>query len=474
MAIAKNDAARRTASYVANVRRSERDQDKPVPTIVALTSPHRRVPRSAEPTGIVRAYAAELVGVIGALRADFERELGDLGTLLARRRLRADALDRVRHVVGLEIAIENPRGSVRRWTDGDGTTGETVMRWDYGYFVGREGADGDEVDVYLGPVADPLLVYAVAQRSKASGFASFDEWKVMLGWESADAARAAYLAQYDDPRFLGELHAFTVEDFKERLAAGYFRKQAPRRESGSLVAARELRLDEGEERQVRDRIRRVRDRARRDSTREEAAAGRAAKGVSDFGRAQIARQSKAALGVDISPLIADPTLRARVEGFVHENAALVTALEGKTVDELEKLIVGAFIKGQRAEDLAGQIAERFAIAERHARIIARDQIGKLHSGLTKERHVELGIVQFRWLTMRDSRVRPRHRDREGRVFRYDNAGIMPGEEVCCRCQQEPLFADILAELDGLEVETPPVGTFMPGTMQARWPIARSR
>lgn len=449
-----SDAARRTAVYVANMRRA------------GHAAPRRRVPASHEPVGIERAYAAELVAVIAALRADFEREFADLAGLLGGRQRRTDAIERVRRVVGLEIAIEHPRGSVRRWSGG-----ETVMRWDYGYIAGTEGADGDEVDVYVGPIADPLLVYAVAQRSKASRFSSFDEWKIMLGWDGADAARAAYVAQYDDPRFLGELHAFTVEDFKARLAAGYFRKPAPRRESASLMSARELRLDEGEERRVRDRLRRVRDRARRDSSREEASAGRAANGVSKFGREQIARQSRAGLGVDISPLIADPTWRTRLEGFIHENAALVTALEGKTVDDLEKVIMGSLVDGRRAEDITGLISERFAIAERHARLIARDQIGKLHGRLTQARHEELGIAQYRWLTMRDSRVRPRHKDREGKVYRYDAGELLPGQEILCRCQQAPLFDDIIAIIDEIEARPAAVGAAVPGATQARWPVA---
>jgi hypothetical protein len=74
----------------------------------------------------------------------------------------------------------------------------------------------------------------------------YDEDKVMLGWSSADAAKAAYLAQYDDPRFFGGMSVFTADDFKRQLVANPGRKltHADPRE-------RVLRVDVGEGRRAR-------------------------------------------------------------------------------------------------------------------------------------------------------------------------------------------------------------------------------
>jgi phage-related protein (TIGR01555 family) len=120
---------------------------------------------------------------------------------------------------GMQVCIESSQGSTREWTDTDGTTGSTTMKFDYGYVVGSRGTDGDSVDVYLGPNQDARWVYVVHQNSKASGFAEYDEDKVMLGFDTPNAARAAYLEQYDDERFFGSMTMMTVEQFRLKIFA---------------------------------------------------------------------------------------------------------------------------------------------------------------------------------------------------------------------------------------------------------------
>jgi phage-related protein (TIGR01555 family) len=120
---------------------------------------------------------------------------------------------------GFNICIENPKGSVRQWTDSDGTTGSTKMRYDYGYIDGSLAQDGEPVDVYLGPSPDAQWVYVVHQMSKASDFTMPDEDKVMLGFDSANHALDAYLNQYDDERFFGGMSIMGIEDFR-RMVSG--------------------------------------------------------------------------------------------------------------------------------------------------------------------------------------------------------------------------------------------------------------
>lgn len=114
---------------------------------------------------------------------------------------------------GFEVVIENSAGSTRTWTDTDGTTGSTQMRYAYGYIKGALGADGDSIDVYLGPSPDAAWVYVVHQQSKATGFKAYDEDKVMLGFDSPNHARDAYLRQYDDERFIGGISVMSLPDF---------------------------------------------------------------------------------------------------------------------------------------------------------------------------------------------------------------------------------------------------------------------
>lgn len=93
-------------------------------------------------------------------------------------------------VQGLDITVENPDGSVR--VDKKGEWASTT-RGHYGYIRRTEGADGDHVDVNVGPNPDAPSVFVVNQN-KPDG--SFDEHKVMLGYDTQEAAEAAYRANF--------------------------------------------------------------------------------------------------------------------------------------------------------------------------------------------------------------------------------------------------------------------------------------
>lgn len=117
---------------------------------------------------------------------------------------------------GIPIAVENRKGSVRSGVDADGKPWRTEMKHPYGYIKNSKGADGEEVDAYVGPVKDATHVHVVHQR-KADG-TGYDEDKVMLGFASKDDARKAYLAHYNSPKFLGPMKSVPIDRFKELLA----------------------------------------------------------------------------------------------------------------------------------------------------------------------------------------------------------------------------------------------------------------
>lgn len=119
---------------------------------------------------------------------------------------------------GLTIAIENPAGSVRRGRNRDGVSWEQRMQYAYGEILGSMGVDGDPVDVFLGPNMDAPMVYVVHQR-KVNRWDEYDEDKCMVGFDSEDEAKAAFLACYTDPRFLGPVTALPVAEFIAKVRA---------------------------------------------------------------------------------------------------------------------------------------------------------------------------------------------------------------------------------------------------------------
>lgn len=101
-------------------------------------------------------------------------------------------------VGAFDVTIENPKGSVRRGTDADGKQWETTMTHTYGYIRGTEGVDGDHIDVYLHSDMDQWNGSKVFVVDQYNPDGSFDEHKVMLGFNDRDEAFSAYLSNYED------------------------------------------------------------------------------------------------------------------------------------------------------------------------------------------------------------------------------------------------------------------------------------
>jgi hypothetical protein len=116
---------------------------------------------------------------------------------------------------GMDISIENKKGSTRSGTDKDGHEWHTHMNYDYGYIRGTVGKDKDHLDCYVGPDRESERVFIVHQNDPVTG--SYDEDKVMLGFDTKEAARKAYLSQYDRPGFLGDIVEMGIEEFKGKI-----------------------------------------------------------------------------------------------------------------------------------------------------------------------------------------------------------------------------------------------------------------
>lgn len=100
-------------------------------------------------------------------------------------------------VAGFNISIEQPRGSVRSGTDADGKKWSVTMNNTYGYMTDNVGVDGDHLDVFLSNDIDSWdqqNVYVVDQYNLDG---TFDEHKVMLGFNDRDDATGAYFSNYD-------------------------------------------------------------------------------------------------------------------------------------------------------------------------------------------------------------------------------------------------------------------------------------
>lgn len=138
---------------------------------------------------------------------------------------------------GLTIAIENPKGSTRTGTDEDGRDWSQRMAAHYGELSRSEGADGDAVDVFIGPDPEAEIAFVIDQVNRDG---SFNEHKCLLGYLNEQAAREGYLANYEPGwKGLGAITPMTVPQFKAWLTGDTSRPVALA-ESAAPVARRTL------------------------------------------------------------------------------------------------------------------------------------------------------------------------------------------------------------------------------------------
>lgn len=140
---------------------------------------------------------------------------------------------------GIPVSIENKKGSVRSGVGSGGRRWSCVLPADYGYIKRTEGADGDHVDVYIGPDPTSKLVFIVNQHDHKSG--RFDEHKCLIGFHSEREAVDTYCRAFSDGKGsarIGSIETISMDAFKKWLSLG----DTTRRARASAMIGHALRL----------------------------------------------------------------------------------------------------------------------------------------------------------------------------------------------------------------------------------------
>ena len=84
----------------------------------------------------------------------------------------------------------------------------------------------------------------------------------------------------------------------------------------------------------------------------------------------------------------------------------------------------------------------------NAKFRARNMLGNYYKDFLRE-IIAIESEYFEWNTMGDERVRPTHEARDGVIYNWDNAEIVPGEEPGCRCWATVYFPDSKEEINNI-------------------------
>ena len=136
---------------------------------------------------------------------------------------------------GLDIALENVKGSMRSGKDANGKPWSVKMPAHYGYLKRTEGADGDHVDCYVGPDLASRRVFIINQHDLND---KWDEHKCMLGFKDLADARKTYIAGFSDGKGhhrIGSIKEMNLDEFKDWLKDEDKTKRIARKLGGAVL-----------------------------------------------------------------------------------------------------------------------------------------------------------------------------------------------------------------------------------------------
>ena len=148
--------------------------------------------------------------------------------------------------------------------------------------------------------------------------------------------------------------------------------------------------------------------------------------------------AKRVLGIDLAAVVRQEDLADYLDTATARNVGLIKGLAADTVKRIQTTVTTAVLNGVPVKDLRKRLTKEFGFSDRRAKVIARDQVAKFNSDLNRQRHMQAGVTTYTWRTSADERVRPLHRELDGKVYEYGKPtgaedGLPPGQPIMCRC-----------------------------------------
>lgn len=138
---------------------------------------------------------------------------------------------------------------------------------------------------------------------------------------------------------------------------------------------------------------------------------------------------------------------------LEQNARLITSLPREAAERVQAIAQEARIAGWSRRYAAEEVAKVAPMTQARARVIARTEVSRIGTEITRARAVSIGSTHFRWRSVKDVRVRPSHAVLDGKVFPWDQPPLtdapdihaLPGCVFNCRCVAIAVLPDLPEE-----------------------------
>ena len=198
--------------------------------------------------------------------------------------------------------------------------------------------------------------------------------------------------------------------------------------------------------------------------------GKTADEAMAFGEKEFSKMLKKGINVDV-PTTA-PWWNDMKASWAEDNYTLIVSNARKYVDQINVLSEQAIVNGMSPQKLMQEIQKAtVGLSEKHCKLLARDQMGKLNGQITQAQMEEVGLEMYVWSTSADDRVRDSHAVMEGLLCRWDDASVYspdngktwvarpadavdlhPGQDIQCRCVGLAFYPELVSEIEGVPMD----------------------
>lgn len=150
-----------------------------------------------------------------------------------------------------------------------------------------------------------------------------------------------------------------------------------------------------------------------------------------------------AIGIDIfEDYYMGDFFKEEIEKWISDNVDLISSIPKETLGDMKKLVYEGYLDGKPVRELTKEIQHTYSVSKERARLIARDQMGKLSCDITKAQQQDAGIREYQWRTCGDSKVRESHKKLDKKICSWDDPPVVdektgrrchPGQDYQCRC-----------------------------------------
>lgn len=155
------------------------------------------------------------------------------------------------------------------------------------------------------------------------------------------------------------------------------------------------------------------------------------------------------LGIDIADdYYLGEFYRTQMKQWTDTNVELIKSIPHESLEEMRGIVAEGLLSGKTTKRVMQSIRHAYGVSKSKAQFLARDQMAKLNADITQAQQEDAGVDEYIWSSSQDSRVRDRHRQLNGKKFKWSDPPVVdmktgrrahPGQDYQCRCVAIPVF-----------------------------------